>query len=86
MVIVASSWFFYITLPTLMMYGQTQIKCPYSLQHQHSQCILSIQQHRPQDIFQTATKKKKKKLRYLYVIITVHTGYLQYSIFIKPTT
>jgi len=25
-VIVASSWFFYITLPTLMMHGQTQIK------------------------------------------------------------
>jgi len=25
-VIVSSSWFFYITLPTLMMHGQTQIK------------------------------------------------------------
>ena len=25
MVIVASSWFLYITLPTLMMHGQTQI-------------------------------------------------------------
>jgi len=25
-IIVASSWFFYITLPTLMMHGQTQIK------------------------------------------------------------
>ena len=36
MVIVASSWFFYITLPTLMMYGQIEIKFPKNVLCRHA--------------------------------------------------
>ena len=37
LVIVASSWFHSITLPTLMMHGQTQIKLTLEVRNNHAQ-------------------------------------------------